>query len=59
MNYANHEKCEQTLSDGFTLIDFCSETCLPRKVLSNMLEHIADFMGRDEVAEKIGEHYYG
>ncbi len=103
IEYANYENYEQILSEGFTLVDFYSETCGPCKVLSKILEDIAcelpfvnilkvnttffpklgadnnidavptvffvkdgeilervvGLMDRDEVMEKIGEHYYG
>ena len=103
IEYANYENYQQILSEGFTLVDFYSETCAPCKVLSRILEEIAcelpfvnilkvnttffpklgednsidavptvffvkdgeilervvGLMDRDEVMEKIGEHYYG
>ncbi len=38
IDYANYENHEQILSEDFTLVDFCSETCSP---LYKILEDIA------------------
>lgn len=40
IEYANYENYDKLLSEGFTLVDFYSETCGPCKVLSKILEEI-------------------
>ena len=103
ISYADNENYKQLLSEGFTIVDFYSETCAPCKVFSKILEDITyelpfvnivkvnttyypqlgvdneidavptiffvrdgevlervvGLMERDEVMEKISEHYYG
>ncbi len=38
---ANYENYEQLLSEGFTIVDFYSETCGPCKLFSKILEDIS------------------
>lgn len=38
---ANNENYDQLLSQGFTIVDFYSETCGPCKLFSKILEEIA------------------
>ncbi len=38
---ANYENYDQLLSQGFTIVDFYSETCGPCKLFSKILEEIA------------------
>lgn len=40
IEFANYENYDSLLSEGFTLVDFYSETCGPCKVLSKILEEI-------------------
>lgn len=40
IEFANYENYNQLISEGFTLVDFYSETCGPCKVLSKILEEI-------------------
>ncbi len=41
ITFANNENYDQLLSQGFTIVDFYSETCGPCKLFSKILEEIA------------------
>lgn len=41
ITFANYENYDQLLSQGFTIVDFYSETCGPCKLFSKILEEIA------------------
>lgn len=40
IEFANYENYDRLLAEGFTIVDFFSETCGPCKVFSKILEEI-------------------
>lgn len=40
VTYGNHENYEKAIAEGFVLVDFYSETCVPCKLFSKILESI-------------------
>lgn len=41
ISYANYDNYQSLLAEGFTIVDFYSETCGPCKLFSKILEEIA------------------